>query len=264
MRTKKTKVSKFLSFILRHNPKKFGLDVDEFGFVEIEKIIKILSSRYPWVDKRFLGTLVSKDKKQRYEIKKGKIRARYGHTIKVKTVAEKSEPPELLYHGTSARSANRILKIGLFPMGRQYVHLSQTPQEARKIGLRHSRSPIILVIDAKSAYSSGIEFIKEGTVYLTKHIPQRYIKRYEEDILERISKEFEIKEEDDKIQRIARFADRISSLIVASDYPKIDIEIQKRKLKELCKKLFPEKAYLYELLYESRFRRLWKQFREQQ
>jgi len=43
--------------------------------------------------------------------------------------------------------------------------------------------------------------------------------------------------------------------------PKIDIEIEKGKFKELIKEQFPEKAYLYDLIYEPRFKRLQEQFR---
>lgn len=66
---------------------------------------------------------------------------------------------------------------------------------------------------------------------------------------------------DRRVREIQGMADRIASLIVGSDYPLIDIEIEKQKLKERISELFPEKIELYELIYESRFRRLEEQFR---
>jgi hypothetical protein len=68
--------------------------------------------------------------------------------------------------------------------------------------------------------------------------------------------------EDRKVREIRTMADRISSLIVGSDYPMIDIEIEKNKLREKISELFPDKTYLYDLIYETRFRRLKEQFRE--
>ena len=68
--------------------------------------------------------------------------------------------------------------------------------------------------------------------------------------------------EDRKVREIMIMADRISSLIVASDYQMIDIEIEKQKLRERISELFPDKIYLYDLIYEPRFRRLKDQFRE--
>ncbi len=67
--------------------------------------------------------------------------------------------------------------------------------------------------------------------------------------------------EDWKIREIKAMADRIAFLIVSTDYPMIDIEIEKQKLKERISELFPDKIYLYDLIYESRFNRLKNQFR---
>jgi hypothetical protein len=68
--------------------------------------------------------------------------------------------------------------------------------------------------------------------------------------------------EDRKVREIRNMADRIASLIVGSDYPMIDIEIEKQKLRERISELFPDKIDLYDLIYETRFRRLEEQFRE--
>jgi DNA-directed RNA polymerase subunit RPC12/RpoP len=70
------------------------------------------------------------------------------------------------------------------------------------------------------------------------------------------------RQEDIKIKEIKKLADRISFLIISTDYPDIDIEIEKQKLKDRISELFPEKKDLYELIYEPRFRRLKEQFRE--
>src|SRR5437016_12373043 len=58
-----------------------------------------------------------------------------------------------------------------------------------------------------------------------------------------------------------RRADRLCFLIVATDTPRKEIEMERLNLRGLAISLFPEKLRLYELVYESRFRRLWGQFR---
>lgn len=73
---------------------------------------------------------------------------------------------------------------------------------------------------------------------------------------------FARRSEDRKVREITTMADRIASLIVGSDYPMIDIEIEKQKLRERISELFPDKIDLYDLIYEPRFRRLKDQFRE--
>ena len=67
--------------------------------------------------------------------------------------------------------------------------------------------------------------------------------------------------EDEAVRALQRQADRICELIVSGEVPLIDIEIQQAALREAVARAFPEKQALYQLLYESRFRRLWQQFR---
>ncbi len=64
-----------------------------------------------------------------------------------------------------------------------------------------------------------------------------------------------------KMARLKRAVDRVCSLILISDYPEIDIEIEIGKVRQLAEELFPDRMDLYEMIYESRFRRLWEQFR---
>ena len=67
--------------------------------------------------------------------------------------------------------------------------------------------------------------------------------------------------EDVAVRALQRQADRICEMIVAGDVPPIDIEIQQAALRQAAAQAFPEKQALYHLMYESRFRRLWQQFR---
>ena len=64
------------------------------------------------------------------------------------------------------------------------------------------------------------------------------------------------------MREIQRMADRVT-LILSRDLPAIDIEIEKNKVRERCLELFPDREQLYEMIYESRFQRLWEQFREE-
>ncbi len=67
--------------------------------------------------------------------------------------------------------------------------------------------------------------------------------------------------EDDAVRALQQQADRISAMIVSGDVPQVDIEIQQSALRDAVTRAFPEKQALYSLLFESRFRRLWQQFR---
>ena len=67
--------------------------------------------------------------------------------------------------------------------------------------------------------------------------------------------------EEHKIEEMRVAADHVSFLIVSTDYPVVDIEAEKRKARHRCEELFPDRVYLFDMIYGSRFRRLWEQFR---
>jgi hypothetical protein len=67
----------------------------------------------------------------------------------------------------------------------------------------------------------------------------------------------------EQMREVQRMADRVCTLILSSDLPSIDIEIEKNKVRERCLELYPDREQLYEMVYESRFQRLWDQFRDE-
>lgn len=86
----------------------------------------------------------------------------------------------------------------------------------------------------------------------------------EDDVFEhlrRICRDYDIRLEEENIDEIRQASERIAFLIVSTDYPPADIEIEKKKLRDLIRELFPDKEHLYDLIFEPRFKRLWEQFR---
>lgn len=172
-------ISKYLSYILRHNPK--GLPISKDGFIPIEDILKKIRKRFPRVDEKILYKL-AEGTNSRFEIKNGRIRALYGHTIPVEISLEVDTKVDILYHGTTRDSAEKILKEGLKPRGRLKVHLSPTIEQAIKVGRRKTRKPVILKIDVRSARKHGIVFEKANElVYLADEIPPILISRLSND-----------------------------------------------------------------------------------
>lgn len=174
---RKLLLSKFLSYILRHNPAKYNLELDRFGFTSLDKIIEILKNKFKHFSEEEVFKIIKDGSKGRFELVGNKIRARYGHSINVSPCSSPVIPPEYLYHGTSSRCICSILKYGLKPMGRKFVHLSTNREDAYRVGLRHCKTPIILKIYARMAYLSGIKFFKEGNVYLVKTLDKKFIKK---------------------------------------------------------------------------------------
>jgi hypothetical protein len=58
-----------------------------------------------------------------------------------------------------------------------------------------------------------------------------------------------------------RGSDRICNLILYSDLPWIDIEIQAGHLRDFCLEEAGDKLDLFEAVYMRRFERLWEQWR---
>ncbi|MFQ5867446.1 MAG: RNA 2'-phosphotransferase [bacterium] len=170
-------LSKLISYILRHHPQKYGLSLDRYGFAKLKEVVRAISQKKKWVGEEDIRRVVEESGKKRFEIRENKIRATYGHTIEVEQISLEVEPPEVLFHGTSRRKVEAILKDGLQPMKRQYVHLCQTEQEAYRVGRRKDTNPVILQIRARDAFCEGIKFRRCGSVYIAKEIPGKFIKQ---------------------------------------------------------------------------------------
>lgn len=171
------KISKYLTYLLRHEPS--GLRMDDNGFVEIDELVGKLRDRWPDFSLGRLEEIVEEDPKGRYQIEGDKIRALYGHSIEEVDIKLPAVEPDLLYHGTTDSAAEKILKEGLKSKGRNKVHLSPTPKEARKVGKRRTKKPKILKIRASEAVENGQKFWKAGkSVYLSEYIPPEFIGKY--------------------------------------------------------------------------------------
>jgi hypothetical protein len=75
------------------------------------------------------------------------------------------------------------------------------------------------------------------------------------------TREMQIEREGRRLRSFQHRADAISHLIVNTDLPWVDIAIEIERLREEARRLFPAKLGLFDLVYESRFRRLWNQWR---
>jgi putative RNA 2'-phosphotransferase len=166
------KISKFLSLLLRHSPVTIHLNMDKNGWVTIQELIDN-AGKYKKMNLTIdtIKTVVETNDKQRFIISDdGKeIRANQGHSIPVDLELENTIPPDILYHGTTGRFVDSIMKEGLKPMKRQYVHLSRNEETAAKVGQRHG-NPVVLYIDAKRMYEEGHKFYLSDCAIHSKKI----------------------------------------------------------------------------------------------
>ena len=173
-------LSRIVSHALRHEPWVYELELDEEGWVPIQSLLLALNKLgEPWkeVTEETLAKMIEHSDKKRHQIKNGKIRALYGHSLVGKLAKTPAIPPDILFHGTSKDFVSSIQKVGLLPMNRQYVHLSTSIETAIQVGLRKDREPILLEIDARRAYSEGVVFYQGNEqVWLVDKLSEKYIK----------------------------------------------------------------------------------------
>ena len=169
--------SKFLSLVLRHKPEEVGIALDAHGWADVSALLHGMNDAGVPCDTELLEKIVRTDEKQRYSFNADhtQIRANQGHSVAVNLELTQTAPPEYLWHGTASRFLSSIMREGLKPMSRQYVHLSPDMETAYKVGLRHGK-PVILQIAAQKMVQDGaVFFISENGVWLTAAVPPQYI-----------------------------------------------------------------------------------------
>lgn len=173
------KLSKFMSLVLRHRAREFGLTPDAEGFVPLATLAQIVAEHKGGTLEEIVRVVeAGTDTKKRFEVRGEFIRARYGHSLDLQTEVEypPAEPPEILYHGTHAPALAHIRREGLKAMKRQYVHLSTTQTRAKEVAGRRTHQPILLIIRAQAAHHAGMIFhAPEPLHFLARAIPVEFI-----------------------------------------------------------------------------------------
>lgn len=166
-----------MSLILRHNPGRVGIELDESGWVDVDILIDAMNNSGKSVDRKLLEEVVETNDKKRFTFSEDglKIRANQGHSIEVDLKLEAQVPPEFLYHGTATKNLDSINKSGLNKRNRQHVHLSADKVTATKVGQRHGKV-VILVVRSGAMADAGYEFyLSKNGVWLTDRVLVEYL-----------------------------------------------------------------------------------------
>jgi putative RNA 2'-phosphotransferase len=169
------RISRFLTFLLRHRPKDYPLDFDPRGFVEWREVVLMVQERFYDVTEEQIRAVVADSEKKRFELRNDKVRATYGHSFPIELDEEVVEPPAKLYYGTARDLAQSMLRHGLKPRDRRYVHLSVTAEEAESVARRQDPLPAIIVVDAQAAHGEGLRFHASGPLFLVEVVPAKFL-----------------------------------------------------------------------------------------
>lgn len=168
-------MTKYLAYVLRHNPGELGITLDAQGWTPIAELLERMG-----MTRTQLQELVDADKKGRFSIRDERIRANQGHSVKgvlaVDLIA--LQPPDQLYHGTTKERWVQIQATGgLKPGQRHHVHLSAEEATAREVGSRHRREGLqILRVDSRLMHEQGLPFFRsENGVWMVDAVPLEFL-----------------------------------------------------------------------------------------
>jgi putative RNA 2'-phosphotransferase len=172
-------LSRVMSHALRHQPWIYELELDEGGWVSLDMLLtsfRRLGPGWERLDRSDVQRMIDGASKRRHEIAGDRVRALYGHSVPSRLLKDRAEPPSQLFHGTDHAAWQAIKAEGIRPMGRQFVHLSVDVPTAKEVGLRKSRLPIVLVVDAQAAYLEGVPFFAGNeAVWLADSVPAKFV-----------------------------------------------------------------------------------------
>jgi len=166
----RVRLSKALSWLLRHNAEKEGFTFLEGGFLPVHEVLK---------HKRLVGytvgdvkAVVAECPKQRFLLREGSdggllVRANQGHSVpsvevELEEVAGPSPPP-VVVHGTYRRSWEAIRRGGLSRMARNHIHFSAgEPGEGEVISGMRKSADLKIYLDLPKALATGLRFYRSA------------------------------------------------------------------------------------------------------
>ena len=176
-----TKLSVYISWLLRHQPEAIGLAMDNHGWVSVAELIEKINAAGKYrITESILVEIVRTDNKGRFRYNEDgtKIKACQGHSISwVEPELTFGQPPKYLYHGTTEENWHKIQASGAIrKMSRHAVHMQAEEAKAWQSAKRWHRIPVVLKIDAAAMYADGIVFgVSDNGVWCTKIVPTKYI-----------------------------------------------------------------------------------------
>ncbi|KAJ5066396.1 putative phosphotransferase [Anaeramoeba ignava] len=184
------KISKTLSYLLRHGAKKEKIKMRTDGFVLVSDLLEHRSlKRITFED---IKRIVENNDKKRFLLSKDEnqndiIKATQGHTIEVKdlslTKITKENLPQCAVHGTNRKNWNIIKNQGLSKMKRNHIHFApKEPGKGQVISGMRTSSEIMIFVDLEKALEDGIQFFQsENEVILSEGIdgiiPPKYFSK---------------------------------------------------------------------------------------
>ena len=179
-----TKLSRKLSYLLRHGAVKEGIAIDAAGFVAVSDLLEHFNGAYSASDIR---AVVQENDKKRFMLQESdgilRIRANQGHSmshIDPDQLLERIEDPtqvNVCIHGTYLCHLDSIMKNGLQRRGRNHIHFAAGEVEDNQVisGMR-TQCEVKIYIDVEAMIRDGIPLYRSSNNVLLSPgpVPSKY------------------------------------------------------------------------------------------
>lgn len=180
------RLSKFMSFVLRHKPEAEGLTLDERGFCRVDTLVAAASRKLrSEITREDVESLCvpsdNPNEKTRFELEGDFVRAGHGHSVAI-TAYRPCAPTAPLYHATPRAVLATIKADGLKSMSRQKVHLSYDRAITVEAARRRSRDVVLIQVDVGPARLANVGFYESADkrIVLSDAVPARFLSFPEE------------------------------------------------------------------------------------
>jgi putative RNA 2'-phosphotransferase len=166
------RLSRRLSWLLRHGAGESGLAMDEAGWASVDDVLAVAG-----IARHQLLRAVERNDTQRLQLDGERIRACQGHSRDGMPVTQAGlerswdvvDPTRPLWHGTSLDVLDAIARHGLRPGRRTHVHLAASADSP--VGKR-ARVDVLLAVDPARLRAAGITVYRASNgVHLARTVP---------------------------------------------------------------------------------------------
>ncbi len=180
-----------MAFLLRHRPEVGGLTLNSQGWATVDDLCLALEKllKFP-VSSPMIEQVVIDSRPRRFELHDSQIRAIRREQEKRDQDQRRVQPPDILYHATTADQIEKIQKDRSLSAGSdRHVFLSADESQAWRVAHRLHGTPVVLYVDAARARRHGVRFFRNrrNGLYLSSPVPVADILNLQEGFAEQIS-----------------------------------------------------------------------------
>jgi putative RNA 2'-phosphotransferase len=162
------RIGRTMAGVLRHFPERYGLTMDEQGWIDLEQFVTAVQARqrmFRWLKTHHIMAVIETDPKGRYQFREGKIRATYAHSIEVKLDLPTRDIPDVLYYPTTQEELELLLETGLKPATEKWSTSARPTRRPSSPGGSASKTP---------RFSQSILSRRSRTVWSSRRPERRF------------------------------------------------------------------------------------------